>query len=234
MANFFKLLIKQISGLDVIANSTLPDKLSRWAWFIRFIRWQKAHPSPVSNWRPAIYQDFAKAENLATIPLTYLEFGTHEGRSIKWWLEINKHPDSRFFGFDTFSGLPQNWESFSKGYFDVKGNTPQVGDSRCAFVKGLFQETLLDHLKVETPSGRKVFHLDADLYGSTIYVLCTIAPILKSGDYLIFDEMHVWMDEFRAFMNFLECYPIKYSCIHRSPDWSQVVIRIESDGPVFH
>jgi hypothetical protein len=43
---------------------------------------------------------------------------------------------------------------------------------------------------------------------------------------LIFDEFHVWMDEFRAFQFFLSAFPCRYQTLFRSPDWSQTVLKI--------
>jgi hypothetical protein len=75
--------------------------------------------------------------------IDYLEFGVFEGESIQWWTRLNTHTNSRFFGFDSFEGLPQDWHGKKgKGYFDVCGRLPQVEDPRIKFVKGWFENTL--------------------------------------------------------------------------------------------
>src|SRR5262245_43061968 len=71
-------------------------------------------------------------------PIDYLEFGVFKGESIAAWTEINRHEQSRFFGFDTFTGLPEDWKKFNvmtKGTFDCGGETPKFDDSRVEFVK---------------------------------------------------------------------------------------------------
>src|SRR5919108_1860709 len=45
---------------------------------------------------------------LRNVPVDYLEFGVFRGWSMQQWLQINKHPESRFVGFDTFTGLPED------------------------------------------------------------------------------------------------------------------------------
>ena len=66
---------------------------------------------------------------LHNAPLDYLEFGVFEGDSLRQWLQMNRHPSSRFTGFDTFTGLPEDWTSDKRaGTFDVQGKLPQLSD----------------------------------------------------------------------------------------------------------
>src|SRR6266545_4942707 len=80
--------------------------------------------------------------NAIRAPIDYLEFGVYEGVSIRYFAERHRDPESRFVGFDTFSGLPENWREFGPGHFDVNGRVPSIKDSRVSFVPGLFQDTL--------------------------------------------------------------------------------------------
>ncbi len=73
----------------------------------------------------------------------YLEFGVFQGDSMRQWASLNKHKDSRFFGFDSFEGLPDDWRARQgKGHFDVGGVEPRIDDPRIKFVKGWFENTI--------------------------------------------------------------------------------------------
>jgi O-methyltransferase len=110
-----------------------------------------------------------------------------------------------FIGFDSFEGLPETWEDKKKGHFDSKGNLPDIPDSRVSFVKGWFQDTVYRSLKNKDFSNQSIFHLDADLFSSTLYVLFHIHPFLKEGDILIFDEFSSFEHEFMALETFKKC-----------------------------
>lgn len=55
--------------------------------------------------------------------------------------------------------------------------------------------------------------LDADLYSATLYTLTTIAPFLKKGDILFFDEFAVPTHEFKAFNDFSRSFTIDLKLI---------------------
>ena len=159
--------------------------------------------------------------------ILYLEFGVFKGESLKWWVEKNNNPGSRFTGFDTFTGLPEDWNfRYQKGHFSTEGKTPDISDSRCSFEKGLFQDTLEKFVAKTSFTKKIILHLDADLYSSTLYVLTTLATKLKKGDVLIFDEFSVAKSEFRAFMDVTQSYDIKYKVLGAVNNYHQVAFEL--------
>ena len=176
-----------------------------------------------------LYEEVSKTEKLDTSSIDYFEFGVCGGHSFKWWLEHNKNADSKFYGFDTFEGLPENWGTFKQGDMTSGGKFPEVNDARCTFVKGLFQDTLPGKiLSIQNLAGRrKVIHLDADLYSSTLYVLTSMAPYLRAGDILIFDEFNVPLHEFKALMDFESAYYIKYDVIASMNNYFHVALKLK-------
>lgn len=164
----------------------------------------------------------------------YLEFGVFRGDSIRRWSELNRDSNSRFWGFDTFTGLPEAWEGFTKpmesGAFNVGGQFPSINDPRVSFVKGLFQATLPDFLKNYTPDGQLVIHIDADLYSATLYVLTYLNDLIQPGTVLLFDEFSSVLHEFRALEDYCAAYMRKYevvSAVNSPVDYySQIAIRV--------
>lgn len=142
-------------------------------------------------------------------PITYLEFGVAQGHSFKWWVANQKASGSRFHGFDTFTGLPEDWGVFKAGAMSTGSKLPDVTDDRATFHAGLFQDTLPGFLTTFQRSGKLLVQMDADLYTSTLYVLTSIASILRKGDIIMFDEFFVPTHEFKAFSEFSASYRIR-------------------------
>ena len=120
--------------------------------------------------------------------ITFLEFGVFEGYSINFFSKLNVHSDSCFYGFDSFEGLPEDWNRRQrKGCFDVSGKLPPTNDVRIKFVKGWFQNTLPSFLSKNEISDNLVVHYDADIYSATLFVMMELDK-LKKPYIAIFDE----------------------------------------------
>ena len=115
----------------------------------------------------------------------------------------NNHPASRFYGFHTFTGLPEDFVHFKKGRFATGVNIPVIKDDRGQFFQGLFQLTLPGFLKTFDNTRKTVIMLDADLYTATLFTLYSLTPYLKKGDVILFDEFVVPTHEFKAYTEFI-------------------------------
>ncbi len=145
--------------------------------------------------------------NRAPAAIDYLEFGVHQGHSILYFAQQNRSINSRFFGFDCFTGLPEDWNSnYKRGHFDNAGRVPNTADSRVEFVVGMFQDTLPKFLANFTTSNKIIVHLDCDLYSSALYCLTKMDAILPPGTVLIFDEFGDVLHEFRALNDYISSY----------------------------
>jgi O-methyltransferase len=182
----------------------------------RHLQWQRRQEVPQFAHRFDLYR-YLVEHVMGDEPIDFLEFGVYEGESIFKWAELNRHPDSRFVGFDSFEGLPESWENFyltsAKGAFTTKGAIPATTDRRIRFVKGWFQEVLPEFLRSFRPRSRIVLHNDSDLYASTLYTLTTVAPILGEGTLVLFDEFADPLNEFRAFQDFVAAFWFDYTCV---------------------
>ena len=175
--------------------------------------------------RFGLYQFVLESEQLSGA-IDYLEFGVAGGESFAWWLANNKHPNSRFVGFDTFTGLPEEFGPLAMGTFSTGGKVPETNDVRANFQVGLFSQTLDPFLQSFPFERRKVIHLDADLYSSTLFVLTRLMPLIKPGDILIFDEFGVPTHEFRAFSDVASAYDFPYKLLGAVNNYLQVALRI--------
>jgi O-methyltransferase len=153
-----------------------------------------------------LYTLILEKENLKAEAVNYLEFGVAGGHSFRWFQQNNLNPESRFHGFDTFTGLPEDWGPYKKGTFNQGDTLPAMHDDRGKFYEGLFQQTLPAFLSSFQNDKRKIIMMDADLYSSTLFVLSSLAPFLNSGDIIFFDEFAVPTHEFKAFKDFTEAY----------------------------
>lgn len=135
----------------------------------------------------------------------YLEFGVNKGASIRYWSKSLKHPETMLHGFDSFEGLPEDFDidgPIVMSTHDNKGQIPQIDDPRVTFFKGWFDEVLPTYQLPEYEV--LVIMLDADLYSSTKCVLNHLRPHIKPGTFVYFDELSRLEHEPRALSEFIK------------------------------
>jgi hypothetical protein len=170
-------------------------------------RWMRRNPSvPVYAHRYDLY-DAIERDLIGDDAIDYIEFGVWKGETLRRWSQLNRNPASRFFGFDSFVGLPETWDGVrGVGAFDVGGQVPDIDDPRVTFVKGWFQDTLAAFLRDFKPQSRLVVHHDSDLYTSVMYCLTMMDQVMVPGTVLIFDEFSSPLHEFRALSDYTQSY----------------------------
>jgi len=189
------------------------SKLSSWANKNRKIGYNDFPSKWNYEKRYPLYKWVLEKEGLILNPVNYLEFGVASGQSIRWFLSQITNPESRFYGFDTFTGLPEDFGVYKKGMFNNYTQAPQIDDKRVKFYQGLFQQTLPDFLNELDNTRRNIIMMDADLYSATLYVLTSLAPFLKKDDIIFFDEFAVPTHEFKAFHDFVQSYYVNLKLI---------------------
>jgi O-methyltransferase len=199
--------------------------------------WRKQHPVKGYNdfyqesWdynrRYNLYEAIGQQEQLFNQPIDYFEFGVASGASFKWWLKNNGNTSSRFFGFDTFEGLPEKWGPFEKGAMAHTLESLNITDERASFYKGLFQQTLIPFLENYNSPNKKLIHIDSDLFTAALFVLTQLYRFLKPGDILVFDEFAVPKHEFLAFKIFTESFYIDYEVIGAANNYLFVAVKIK-------
>ena len=202
MKNLVREILLKIAGLGFPKIKTIEKILSLLVMRRVFdgIFSSNRYESREEMWEEEI-KSYAKEKSIL-----YLEFGVWEGYSIMHLVNKLDNPNHKFYGFDSFQGLPESWDTLSgvmdSGHFSTQGNKPQIDDSRVEFITGWFQNSIdpfITQLKLE--QSRLVVHYDADLYSSTLYCLMQVDR-LKSEYLAFFDEIPG--HETRALYNYVQ------------------------------
>jgi O-methyltransferase len=203
---------KLLSSLVYRRYSTFVDAVNRNALLTQ---WIKANP-PARTFRKRndIYQ-YVAAELGGKSAIDLLEFGVAEGASLRAFAEANRNPESRFIGFDTFTGLPEDWQSgwgvTPKGSYAPAQGIPQFSDARISLRAGLFHETLPEFMSTFAPNKNKlIFYVDCDLHSSTLYLLTKLDIYRSVHPIILFDDFSNPLHVFRAFSDYVAAYHVSY------------------------
>lgn len=156
-----------------------------------------------------------------------LEFGVFQGNSINFISQ--RCPDFKFYGFDSFEGLKEDWKGWSltKGAFDLKGKMPAV-NSNVKLVKGWFDETIPTFIKENKIESLKWLHIDSDTYDAAKTIFDNLKQFIKPGTLILFDEFFGYrgweIGEFKAFNEFIAETSSRYNYLAFSK--CQVLVEI--------
>ena len=150
-----------------------------------------------------VWDKFISREHLTNQKIQFLEFGVFQGESIKYFAKNLSNEENKFIGYDTFFGLPTDWQNAKKGLFSTEGEIPVTDDKRIKFVKGIFQESF-DNSIIDK-NIKTLIHFDADMYSSTLFLLFKLHEKLDEY-YFIFDELEG--EELRALKDYMKVYDV--------------------------
>lgn len=181
-------------------------------------RWKKRFVATENEFKPADPRTLISTlrcidclqETQSFAESDYLEFGIYRGFNL-WWAQayarLKNVRDVRFFGFDSFVGIPavngvDAGGAFKEGDFSAYKDEVElwltrfgVDWTRTHLIDGFFDQTLNPGLYKQHSLRRCALSVvDCDLYSSTVPVLRFVRPLLAENSIIYFDD---W-DDFGA------------------------------------
>lgn len=156
----------------------------------------------------------------------HLEFGVCEGTSLRMLRELI--PETRtIYGFDSFLGLPEEWNGNPAGTFKT---STRIELPNVILVEGWFEDTV-PAFAARHAVYASYIHIDCDLYSSTRTVLDGLKNNIVAGTVIVFDEFFGYegweRHEHKAFMDFIKATGKRFEVIARHTHY-RAGIRITS------
>jgi len=175
-----------------------------------------------ANYEDSIKKHLIDSTKNLSVDGYWCEFGVREGRSLKWLIEA--YPKQIIHAFDSWRGLPEDWDHGQGVVADMSCNPPDVPEHVLLY-EGWFKDTI--PLWTTNHKGPISFlHMDADIYSSTIEVLSKLNEQIVPGTVIVFDEfcnfrlsgkMSKWQQhEFLALTNWISQYNRKVQPLNRN------------------
>ena len=209
---------KQSPRLSALSNNQqIQAELESWAYVKTLHRSALLLGTNTKTIELALAQ--AKLEGLV------LEFGVYNGKSIR---NIASIVNTEVHGFDSFEGIPENWNDEPSGSYSANGELPVV-PSNVTLHQGWFEDTLPKFIK-ENSSPIRFMNIDCDLYSSTKTIFDLLGLQVVPGTVIVFDEFigyKSWKDdEFKAFQEAVDQYQWRYEILSFSFATKQVALKI--------
>jgi len=139
----------------------------------------------------------------------FMEFGVWQGRSINY---ISSCTDRIVNGFDSFEGIPDEWEGMPSGSYSTYNKLPEVNPN-VRLHKGWFSDSLPVFIQTH-PEPIAFINIDCDTYMSTKTIFDLLGDSIVTGTVIVFDEYFCfpkWQEhEYKAFSEYLSSSGHKY------------------------
>jgi hypothetical protein len=164
----------------------------------------------------------------------YLEMGVGTGCTVNFLATLN--PTKKIYGFDSFEGLPTDWDQGDKvlkaGTFGLKQKQAKIPVLKNVVIyKGFFKQ-VLPNFKMQVLKNNPIalLHIDSDTYESAKDVLNVLANNIKPGTVIVFDEFYNYPNfdkhEWRAFQEFVAANKLNIEYIAYNKMHEQVAVRV--------
>ena len=137
-----------------------------------------------ANYLESIRKQLIESTKKISLSGYWCEFGVREGRSLGWL--IDQYPQQIIHAFDSWQGLPEDWNHGTGKVADMSCTPPEV-PKHIELHKGWFKDTL-PNWKQQHKGPIAFLHMDADIYSSTKEVLMSLNDQIVSGTVITFDE----------------------------------------------
>jgi len=153
----------------------------------------------------------------------FCEFGVYSGSTINF---IASRLKNVIYGFDSFEGLPEDWQpGVQKGTFRMD-RLPRVRNN-VKLIQGWFQDTLPAFVS-EHREPCAFLHIDCDLYSSTKTVFEAFGDQIGKDTVMVFDEFFNYpgwkRGEFLAFQELISARRFHFEYLGYADE--QVAVRI--------
>jgi hypothetical protein len=177
--------------------------------FIRFI--QRQFPNKdirIFNSKDSLRKVAINCIKRSKLEVDVFEFGVATGTGTRWLFKQFGSNLHKFYGFDRFTGLPRPWRGLKKGHFTNGGVPPSIQDSRITWFVGDAEITLAKNFSnipelQQSSLNPKLVIFDMDILEPTLEVYTLLKPVLKKGDWILFDEAFDSENELIVFKIFL-------------------------------
>ena len=164
------------------------------------------------------------ASKQATLDGLYLEFGVRTGTTINHIARANRR--RTVHGFDSFEGLPEPWSGYTHDAGTFGGQAIPDVEANVELHVGWFDDTLPEFL-ASHPGDAALVHVDSDIYSSAKTILDNLAPRLRPGSIIVFNEYFNYPNwkqhEFKAFQEFCAAHGVTY----RYLCWAMYEVAVE-------